>query len=133
MKGKKLYLCDLKASKIAEDILNSSDIRASKSYSWKFIWVIEPFFLLGLWSRFKKRCFKLIRKMPIIGRKVSGIFVDLLSPSAPMIIPLSFYLLTLVFSMGRGNLVTHLQGTFDNVWRHFYYHGWRGVLLASSR
>ncbi|XP_033698360.1 sphingosine-1-phosphate lyase 1 isoform X2 [Tursiops truncatus] len=24
----------------------------------------------GLWSRFKKRCFKLIRKMPIIGRKI---------------------------------------------------------------
>jgi hypothetical protein len=30
-------------------------------------------FLVGLWSRFKKKLFKLIRKMPFIGRKVGVI------------------------------------------------------------
>ncbi|KAJ8795008.1 hypothetical protein J1605_018595 [Eschrichtius robustus] len=34
---------------------------------WVYEFVFQP---ESLWSRFKKRCFKLIRKMPIIGRKI---------------------------------------------------------------
>ncbi|EPY83739.1 sphingosine-1-phosphate lyase 1 [Camelus ferus] len=34
---------------------------------WVYHFVFQP---ESLWSRFKKRCFKLIRKMPIVGRKI---------------------------------------------------------------
>lgn len=63
----------LKQVRLRRTYLNSSYVVTGLSHLWKFIWIIEPFVsFLGLWSRFKKKSFKLIRKMPVIGRKVSG-------------------------------------------------------------
>lgn len=44
---------------------------------WGYEFVFQP---ESLWSRFKKKCFKLTRKMPIIGRKVSRICMSFFPP-----------------------------------------------------
>uniref|UniRef100_A0A2K6F0H0 Sphingosine-1-phosphate lyase 1 n=1 Tax=Propithecus coquereli TaxID=379532 RepID=A0A2K6F0H0_PROCO len=75
---------------------------------WVYDFVFQP---ESLWSRFKRKFFKLIRKTPIIGRKVSGICIGFFFPLL-IVIPLSFYLLNLIFSREKDDFVPNLQETF---------------------